>query len=82
MTKGKYLGPYTWIYRWEGLNEFRYEQTPALKRFQDVLLYRPDEKKKYLTNITNNSPHIVVHHNASHSKVKGCMDVDHLHMIR
>lgn len=39
------------------------------------------KKKKYLKNICANSPHIVIHHKALESKIKGCMNIDHFHMI-
>lgn len=38
-------------------------------------------RKKYLQNITNNSPHILIHHKGFESNIKGCIDVDHFHMI-
>lgn len=38
-------------------------------------------KKKYLHNTTNNCPHVIIHYKASQSKIKGCMDTNHFHMI-
>lgn len=59
MTNGKYLKPYTWIYRWEDPNKFRYIVDNDPEPFKQALFFRPDEKKKYLQNIKNTTPHIV-----------------------
>lgn len=77
----KHLKAYTWIYRWESPSEFKYEQEDTIGTAKNTLVYKPDEKKKYLMYITNNCPYIVVHHKAGSSKIKACNDIDHFHMI-
>lgn len=42
---------------------------------------RQDEQTRYLMNVLENSPNIVIYHRAGPSKLQNCSDVDHFHML-
>lgn len=78
----KVLQCYTWIYRCESPNEFQI-QTPTSNELMNgrKALQGPDSEKRYLLNVTENCPNIIVYYRASPSKLKNCSDVDHFHML-
>lgn len=67
LTGGKKLVRYTWIYRWEASSEFTIKlpkeggQLPAKR----TLRGKDDEQKRYLLNVLENCPNIIVYHKAA-----------------
>lgn len=79
---GRKITAYTWIYRWENENEFVLrESEDTLQKATEAIEFKKKEAHKYLKNICENRPYIIVYHKAGPSKLKNCSDVGHFHMI-
>lgn len=79
----KKLVGYTWIYRWEAPTEFTMHMPSddTLLPAKRTIHGQQNEQTRYLMNVLENSPNIVVYHKAGPSKLKNCSDVDHFHML-
>lgn len=79
---GKKITPYTWIYRWQNEQEFGInERLTVITNAKQVISFKKTEAHKYLQNIFENRPNIIIYHEAGESKLKNCSNVDHFHII-
>lgn len=75
------LTPYTWVYRLNSENEFKWDESSEITTAKDTLRYNDASPEgNYLVNILSRHPSIVVYHKDSMSKVKHCHDAKHFHI--
>lgn len=78
-SNGRKICPCTW---WEDPTEFNLVHDDRYVKTAEVLnLDDRKDQHRFLKNILESRPYIIIYHKAGLSKLKHCSDVDHFHMI-
>lgn len=74
--------PDTWVSRWENEREFALNLSDEnVETARRAIAFDDTEIHRYLKQVIDSKPYIIVYHRAGESKLKHCSDVDHFHMV-